>query len=117
MTRRARGLPFWFSLACHGAAAYRLAVETTLATAATAATMIRAADHVELVSEPSLSVVVFRRLGWGPDAYNAWSTAALADGLAFVVPTVHEGETVLRFCFVNPRTTSDDIALILASMR
>ncbi len=33
LTRRARGLPFWFSLAVHGTAAYRGAIEQTLAVA------------------------------------------------------------------------------------
>ena len=30
LSRRARGLPFWFSLATHGTDAYREAIETTL---------------------------------------------------------------------------------------
>jgi hypothetical protein len=30
---------------------------------------------------------------------------------------VHDGESVLRFCFVNPVTTDDDVAEILASLR
>ena len=34
LSRRARGLPFWFSLAAHGTQAYREAVEHTLAVAA-----------------------------------------------------------------------------------
>ncbi len=33
LTRRARGLPFWFSLAVHGTDAYRDAIEQTLAVA------------------------------------------------------------------------------------
>ena len=116
LTRRARGLPFWFSLACHGVGAYRRAVETTLATARRAAELIELSPHTELVSEPSLSVVVFRRLGWNRADYYRWSETALADRMAFVVPTIHDAETVLRFCFVNPRTTADDVALILSSM-
>jgi hypothetical protein len=32
------------------------------------------------------------------------------------VPTTWRGETCLRFCFVNPRTTIDDVALILATL-
>ena len=66
--------------------------------------------------EPELSIVVFRRLGWSRDDYYAWSDRALDDGLAFVVPTSWQGETVLRFCFVNPRTTMDDVQVILESM-
>ena len=56
--------------------------------------------------------------GWAGrrDDYYAWSDRALDDGLAFVVPTSWQGETVLRFCFVNPRTTLDDVRIIIDSM-
>ena len=40
----------------------------------------------------------------------------LADGEAFVVPTTWKGETVLRLCLVNPRTTLDDLRLIFDSL-
>ena len=40
----------------------------------------------------------------------------LAEGVAFCVPTVFAGETVMRLCIVNPRTTVDDLALIIASL-
>ena len=116
LSRRARGLPFWFSLATHGTAAYAAAVETGLRLAEESAELIRGAGHVELVVEPGLSIVVFRRLGWSRDDYYAWSDRALDDGLALVVPTSWRGETVLRFCFVNPRTTMDDVRVILESM-
>ncbi|HEY5664630.1 MAG TPA: pyridoxal-dependent decarboxylase [Ilumatobacter sp.] len=116
MTRRVRGLPLWFSLVAHGVAAYDRAVSRGIALAREAAALIREAPHVELVMEPELSVVLFRRVGWQPDDYQAWSDRALADGLALVVPTVHRGETMFRFCFVNPTTTTDDIEMILAAL-
>ena len=40
----------------------------------------------------------------------------LEAGNAFVTPTKFEGETVLRFCVVNPRTTVDHIKEILATL-
>ena len=40
----------------------------------------------------------------------------LNEGLTLTVPTTWRGETCLRFCFVNPRTTIDDVALILATL-
>ena len=49
--------------------------------------------------------MLFRRLGWTPADYQAWSDAVLAAGAAFVVPTAWDGETVLRLCIVNPLTT------------
>lgn len=116
LSRRARGLPFWFSLAVHGTRAYAEAVEHALATTATCAGQIRARPYLELVGEPELSVVVFRRLGWTPAQYHAWSDRLLREGLAFVTPTVHDGETLARFAIVSPRTTPKDTALILDTM-
>ena len=110
LSRRAHGLPLWFSLATHGTAAYRDAVETTLAVAHAGAELIRQSDHVELVLEPELSVVVFRRTGWSHDRYHEWSEQQLADETSFMVPTAWRGETVLRYCVVNPLTTVEDIA-------
>ena len=31
-------------------------------------------------------------------------------------PTSWDGETLLRFCFINPTTTREDVAEILASL-
>ena len=116
LTRRVRGLPFWFSLATHGTDAYAEAVQVTLDVAASAAAQIEAAPHLELVHPPSLSVVAFRRIGWEADDYTAWSVRTMQDGTAFVVPSRFQGEPIFRFCFVNPRTTPDDVATILAAM-
>ena len=43
LTRRARGLPLWFSLAVHGVDAYREAIETAVALARQTAELIQAA--------------------------------------------------------------------------
>ena len=116
LSRRARGLPFWFSLAVHGTKAYADAVEVTLDRAREAATMIDAHPHLELVTDQQLSICVFRRLGWSPEDYKSWSDQLLENGIGLVTPTKHEGETVLRFCVVNPRTSSDDIQQIIESL-
>jgi L-2,4-diaminobutyrate decarboxylase len=117
LSRRARGLPFWFSLATYGTDAYRDAVETTLRVAHEGAELIRASEHCELVLEPELSVVVFRRTGWTAAEYAAWSAQQLAEETAFVVPSAWNGETVLRYCVVNPNTTVDDLAAIIDSLK
>ena len=116
LSRRARGLPFWFSLAVHGTRAYSEAVEVTLETAREAAVMIAAHPHLEMVTEQRLSICVFRRKGWSPEQYKEWSDRLLERGEGLVTPTKHEGETVLRFCIVNPRTSRDDIQLILDTL-
>jgi glutamate/tyrosine decarboxylase-like PLP-dependent enzyme len=116
LSRRARGLPFWFSLAAHGTRAYTEAIEHTLDIARQAADEIRARPYVELLNEPELTVLVLRRPGWDPAAYMAWTERLLAEGVAFVTPTIHAGETVTRFAIVNPRTTLADISAILDTM-
>ncbi|HAP77516.1 MAG TPA: aspartate aminotransferase family protein, partial [Acidimicrobiaceae bacterium] len=116
LSRRARGLPFWFSLATYGTDAYREAVEQTLSVAKEGARLVADAPHLELIMEPQLSVVLFKRTGWEPAQYQTWSDRMLAEGTAFVVPTAWAGEMVLRYCVVNPRTTLDDIRLIVDSL-
>jgi glutamate/tyrosine decarboxylase-like PLP-dependent enzyme len=116
LSRRARGLPFWFSLATYGTDAYAEAIETTLQVARDGAALIGASEHLELMMEPELSVLLFRRNGWTPEQYTAWSERLLADGVAFITPTWWAGEMTLRLCIVNPRTTVEDIALIVDSL-
>jgi aromatic-L-amino-acid decarboxylase len=116
LTRRARGLPLWFSLAVNGLDAYRDAVEAGLAIARASAHLIIGTPQVELVREPVLSVVLFRRLGWTKADYEVWSARLLADQTGFVTPTTWEGETVARFAFLHPGTTLDMVAEILATM-
>ena len=117
LTRRARGLPLWFSLAVHGTDAYGAAVEAALAMAKQAAARITSAGHLELVREPVLSIVLFRRVGWQPDDYHRWSDRLLADQIGFVTPTSWEGETVARFAFLHPDTTVEIVDEILATMK
>ena len=116
LSRRARGLPFWFSLATHGTEAYRDAIETALDVTRQAARLIDAAAHVELIMEPELSILMFRRTGWTADDYQAWSDRLLDEGTAFVTPTSWNGEVLLRLCIINPLTSIDDIGIIIDSL-
>jgi aromatic-L-amino-acid decarboxylase len=116
LTRRARGLPLWFSLAIYGTDAYRDAIETVLATAREAARLIDDRPFVELVREPELSVVLFRRPGWSRVDYDAWSSELLAAQIGFVVPTSWEGEPVARFAFLHPDTTIEIVAEIIDTL-
>ncbi len=113
LSRRPRGLPLWFSLATYGTDAYRDAVERVLSVTREAAEEIGRRPELELVLDPELSVVLFRRLGWGPDDYEAWWRRALERQVGFVQPTTWEGEKVARLCFVNPRTTVEHVRAIL----
>lgn len=116
LTRRARGLPFWFSLATYGTDAYAAAIERTLDIARYAAGAIRSRSYLELLRDPDLSVVCYRREGWSRPQYDAWSEKLRNDGTAFVTPSSHLGEPIARLAIVNPLTSEADIDVVLDSM-
>ncbi len=120
LTRRVRGLPLWFSLAMHGTDRYENAIERGIELAQIAGNQIIRSPHTQLVRKPSLSCVLFRRIGWSPEDYRNWTYRNHKSGFALVAPTKWKNgenfETVARFCFINPDTTEQDIKDILASM-
>jgi L-2,4-diaminobutyrate decarboxylase len=116
LTRRVRGLPFWFSLAAHGVDAYTDAMEQSLVIAQQAAELVRAHPNLDLVCEPELSIVAFKRKGWKKEDYQSWSDKLLADQVGFIPPSSHDGEPILRFAIVNPWTKISDIKIILATL-
>ena len=113
LTRRTRGLPFWFSLAAHGTDAYTEAMEQTLTVAKQAADLVRNHPNLQLLFEPELSIVAFTRKGWAAADYQKWSDQLLEDQIGFIPPSSHNGQPILRFAIVNPWTKISDITMIL----
>ncbi len=116
LTRRVRGLPLWFSMASHGAELYRQAISANVKLTHRIAKEIASRNHLKLVRDPQLSVVVFERVGWELEQYEAWSEKLLSDQFAFVVPSSHLGKPNTRFAIVNPLTKYEDLVKILDSM-
>ncbi len=113
LTRRTRGLPFWFSLAAHGTDAYTEAMEQTMTVAKQAADLVRNHPNLELLFEPELSIVAFTRNGWSAADYQKWSDQLLEEQIGFIPPSSHDGQPILRFAIVNPWTKISDISMIL----
>ena len=113
LTRRTRGLPFWFSLAAHGTDAYAEAMEQSLTVAQQAAQLVRNHPNLELLCEPELSIVAFTRKGWTAADYQKWSDQLLEDQIGFIPPSSHHGHPILRFAIVNPWTKISDVSMIL----
>jgi glutamate/tyrosine decarboxylase-like PLP-dependent enzyme len=116
LTRRARGLPLWFSLSVHGVNAYTEAIESAIGLAKQAAAEITKRGYLELIREPELGIVLFRRTGWSPAQYTGWADGLLRDQVAFIPPSAWEGETVARFAFLHPHTSMDLVRQILDRM-
>jgi glutamate/tyrosine decarboxylase-like PLP-dependent enzyme len=117
LTRRPRGLPFWFSLAANGSLKYQEAIEHSLTLARECAEIIKSRTDLELVCEPTLSIVAFKKRGWLHDDYVRWSDELLTKQIGFVTPSAHHHETIIRFAIVNPWTRRSDIEMILATLK
>jgi glutamate/tyrosine decarboxylase-like PLP-dependent enzyme len=116
LTRRARGLPLWFSVVVNGTDAYSDAVEASITLTNEVAEYIRAHENLELVIEPSLSVVLWRRKGWNAKDYRDLQDRLIESQTAFVTPTSWQGETVGRFAFVHPGTTIEMVKEVFANI-
>ena len=105
LSRRARGLPLWFSLATYGTDAYTEAVETTLDVARAFADEVDRRDGFTLVMEPELSVVLFRSTGGTTTA--TWRGAGTGPGPAWPSSCRPSGGAgrATGCCLVNPLTT------------
>jgi glutamate/tyrosine decarboxylase-like PLP-dependent enzyme len=116
LTRRARGLPLWFSVVVNGTHAYRDAVEASISLTKEVAEFIREHEDLELVIEPSLSVVLWRRKGWNAKDYRDLQNRLIESQTAFVTPTSWQGETIGRFAFVHPGTTIEMVKDVFANI-
>jgi glutamate/tyrosine decarboxylase-like PLP-dependent enzyme len=116
LTRRPRGLPLWFSLAVHGTDRYTAAVERSLDTAREVAQAVQAREYLRLVVAPELSVLLFERVGWGPEDYVTWSKKHALAGDFLCLPTQWQGQWVLRLAFVNPATRVSEVVAALDTL-
>jgi len=116
LSRRARGLPLWFSLATYGTDAYREAVEAALTVVRQFAAELERRDEFRLLLDPTLSVALFQPIGWNDARYVDWSQRRAREGVALILPTSWRGERCYRICVVNPLTTLDELVELLDDM-
>ena len=109
-------MALWFSLAVNGLDAYRDALVAGNEMARYLADQIKAHPDLELVREPDLSVLLFRRNGWTNGNYDQWSTDLLERQVAFVTSSTWQGETVGRLVFLHPGTTTAMVDDVLAAL-
>ena len=121
LTRPFRALKLWMSLQVFGADAFAAALERTFYLAEYAERQLRARSNWEITSSALMAVVTFRYVSQGHadgsvesarrvDALNRAIAARMQEqGYALVLTTELRGQTVLRLCTINPRTTEEDI--------
>ena len=123
LSRRARSLAVWATLAAYGRSGYRAIVERCLDNAARLAGQVESSDDFELLAPVPLNVVCMRYRPPGvadsdlDDLNERIADAVLTDGRVYVGTTRWAGKVAFRPAFVNWRTTAGDVDLILETLR
>jgi glutamate/tyrosine decarboxylase-like PLP-dependent enzyme len=123
MSRRARALPAWATLAAYGRSGYRALIERHVGLAQRLAAQVRNDSDFELLEEPVLNVVCFRHRPPGlsaealDDHNRRLGAAVLNDGRVYFGTTIYRGLVAFRPAIANWRTTEPDIDLILPVLR
>ena len=120
-SRPLSALKLWLAFRVHGADAIRAAIERNLRQAQLLASLVREDPLLELLVDPQLSAVCFRHLPPpGADAVEhnaALASAITADGRIWLAPATVDGVPCLRACFVNHRTSEDDVRAVVEVVR
>ena len=116
LTRRARGLPLWYSLATHGTRAYGNAIASTIQTAKQIAEGIETIDGIDLILGPQLSVILFRPRAMSDTEMDIWAERHRRSGALLCLPTTWQGQKAFRLCVVNPETSADDTLAVLQTL-
>lgn len=116
LTRGFRALKLWLSLKTFGAAAFRGAIEHGFELAEFAESLLRRSSAPwHIVTPATMGIVTFRFIP--PNAtepeineiHRRMVEAMVTDGFVFANSTALRGQTVMRLCTINPRTTDEDI--------
>ena len=116
-SRPFRALKFWLAMRAHGARMFRVAIERNLGEANLLWRTLRERTDFEVLDEPSLSIVPFRHRPTGTTDLNghnqALADALQADGRFWIASALIDGDVYLRPCFVNFRTTEEDVLALV----
>ena len=117
-SRPFRALKLWLAFRAHGAAQFREAIERNLAEADLLYRRAQLTEDFEVMeAPPQLSIVPLRHVPPGVADINAHNQALAeaiqADGRVYLASALIDGEVWLRPCFVNFRTTEDDVIALL----
>ena len=117
LTRRFRALKFYMSIKTFGLKEFRTAISYNIKLAEDVEDCLRVSPNWEVISPATLAVINFRYNPIGQnlsekklDKLNQYISEKVVESQkALLVTTILHGQTVLRMCLINPRTTMDDI--------
>jgi glutamate/tyrosine decarboxylase-like PLP-dependent enzyme len=115
LTRGFRALKLWLSIKTFGAAAFREAIHRGFDLAEFAENVLRQSGCWRIVTPATMGIVTFRYVAKGRseietnEIHRRMVEMMSEDGFAFANSTTLRGQTVMRLCTINPRTTEDDV--------
>jgi aromatic-L-amino-acid decarboxylase len=116
-SRPFRALKLWLAMRAHGAQAFRDSIERNLGEARLLYDQIGTYEDLEALGPPQLSIVPFRHVPSGVEDLNAHNQrladALQADGRVWIASALIDGDVWLRPCFVNFRTTEEDVLALI----
>lgn len=122
MSRPARFIKWWYTVQAMGTDALADVVDYSFYNAFTAKGEFEKLPNWEICSKPMCGAVTVRYVpcGMTQDEINAFnyevSEKIIRDGYAYVVTTTIKGKRVLRLCFINCNTTTEDVIGIVNKM-
>jgi aromatic-L-amino-acid/L-tryptophan decarboxylase len=116
-SRPFRSLRLWMAFRVYGARQYRTWIEATLANARLFTEALLNNPEFELLHNPMLSTVCFRHTPPEADDLDEHNVKLARemqrDGRVFLAPASVDGRACLRVCFVNFRTTPEEVSYAL----
>ncbi len=122
LSRRFRALKLWLSLRYHGMERFREAIGDDLQNAQRLVQLIAKENALELLAPVPLSAVCFRYIAQPGTAGDldmlnqAILQRTVRRGKVFLSNANVQGKFALRACFVNHRTTPDDVSQVVSEV-
>ena len=116
LSRAFKALKVWWSLKHFGADAFAAVIERMHDLALYMGRAISTRPAFELLAPVAFNCVCFRLRGLDAAGQRQALQALLDSGTAFLGPALLKGQAGLRACFMNLRTTTGDVNLILDTL-
>lgn len=113
LSRRFRALKLWLSIRYHGMAAFRKAIQNDLDHAQLLAELIRKDNRMEVLAPVTLSAVCWKWKDGDNDFNERLLKRVIQRGRVYISNATIRGQFALRACFVNHRTTRDNVIEIV----
>lgn len=122
LSRKFRALKLWLSLKTFGLEEFKTSISKGISLAKVAEQETARYQDIEVITGAQIGIINFRfrPKGFSEQQLNELNKTIIerivADGFAMISSTSLRGNTVVRLCIINPRTTEEDIRQTIAKL-